>query len=194
VNALVAVTLSMISDWPTKLYNVVVLDPPWTYRVAHHTNKATNHYVTMPNCAIEALPVRDIMARESVALVWATCPCLHHAIYAIDCWGLHFRGVPFVWAKTRKDGRLMGAKGVSPNTVKPTTELVLAATIKRTGRGLPIMTQKLRQVVLAPCGKHSVKPQAVYDAIDELFGDEVSKIDMFARKLRPGWDVWGDEI
>jgi len=184
----------MISNWPTKSYNVVVLDPPWMYHSPSPRYGAHKHYQLMPNRDIEDLPVCDIMAIESVVLVWATCPLLHYAIRAIESWGLHFRGVPFVWAKTRKDGKLMGAKGVRPNTVKPTTELVLAATINETGRGLPIMTEKMRQVVLAPCGKHSEKPQAVYDAIDELFGDEVSKIDMFARKLRPGWDVWGNEV
>jgi N6-adenosine-specific RNA methylase IME4 len=43
-------------------------------------------------------------------------------------------------------------------------------------------------------GKHSVKPDAFRNDIDKLYGTEINKLEMFARKTSDGWDVWGDEV
>ena len=39
---------------------------------------------------------------------------------------------------------------------------------------------------------HSVKPQTLFDIID--MKAEGNKIELFARKPREGWDVWGNEV
>jgi N6-adenosine-specific RNA methylase IME4 len=39
--------------------------------------------------------------------------------------------------------------------------------------------------------KHSQKPDAFYEQLNRLNGN---KIDLFARKKRKGWDVWGNEV
>jgi len=46
-------------------------------------------------------------------------------------------------------------------------------------------------LVLAPRGKHSEKPQAAYDKIENI--SPGPRLELFARGARPGWDVWGDE-
>lgn len=38
---------------------------------------------------------------------------------------------------------------------------------------------------------HSAKTDEAYAALEEMFGD-VRRIDMFGRKPRPGWSVWGN--
>jgi site-specific DNA-methyltransferase (adenine-specific) len=40
---------------------------------------------------------------------------------------------------------------------------------------------------------HSRKPQLIRDRIVEMFGN-LPRIELFARKNTPGWDVWGNEV
>lgn len=40
---------------------------------------------------------------------------------------------------------------------------------------------------------HSYKPEEQYSKIEELFGD-VSRIELFARNTRPGWDSIGNGL
>jgi N6-adenosine-specific RNA methylase IME4 len=42
-------------------------------------------------------------------------------------------------------------------------------------------------------GKHSEKPAFLQQKLEELFPN-VPKLEMFARKPRDGWDVWGNEV
>ena len=47
-------------------------------------------------------------------------------------------------------------------------------------------------VIFAPRGKHSEKPGAFYQVIERGF-PEFSKIELFSRRARHGWDSWGFE-
>ncbi len=40
--------------------------------------------------------------------------------------------------------------------------------------------------------RHSQKPEEMYELIESLGID--SKIELFAREKRSGWDSWGDEL
>ena len=61
------------------------------------------------------------------------------------------------------------------------------------GRGLPSVRRDVRQVVVAPGGRHSEKPQEVHHRIEELYGPQ-RRIELFARRQAPGWDAVGDGI
>jgi N6-adenosine-specific RNA methylase IME4 len=41
---------------------------------------------------------------------------------------------------------------------------------------------------------HSRKPQLIRDKIVEMFGNELPKIELFARVKANGWDIWGNEL
>jgi N6-adenosine-specific RNA methylase IME4 len=41
--------------------------------------------------------------------------------------------------------------------------------------------------------EHSRKPDEAADALERLFGP-VSRIELFARRRRPGWEAWGNEL
>jgi N6-adenosine-specific RNA methylase IME4 len=139
------------------------------------------------------LPVGETLAPRGVLFLWAACPRLDAAIQCIERWGLHYRGVAFVWVKTRKDGGVIGAQGVRPSIVKPTTEMVLVASRVRTGRPMPLADESIAQVVLAPRREHSAKPDEVQSRIERMY-PHARRIELFARRLRQGWDAWGDEI
>jgi N6-adenosine-specific RNA methylase IME4 len=68
------------------------------------------------------------------------------------------------------------------------TEVSLLAT-----RGSPRrLSADVHQVVIAPVGEHSAKPDEVYKRIERLYPGPY--LELFARRERDGWTRWGNEI
>jgi N6-adenosine-specific RNA methylase IME4 len=176
-------------------YQILLIDPPWTY-YGDQTKwgAAAKFYPTLDDETISNLPVMNWLEPPGVVFLWATGPKLESAIWVIEEWGLFYRGVAFVWVKTKRDRVTpIGAQGVRPSIVKPTTEYVLAASTQKKGRPLPIADESVQQVVLAPKQEHSQKPETVQDRIEQLY-PTASKAELFARRHRTGWDCYGDEL
>lgn len=172
-------------------YDVVMADPPWHYHNGGHG--VEKFYRTMKDDQLLAFPIREIMHDRSVLFLWATSPRLDFAIRCITEWGLCYRGVAFVWLKTRVDGTPVGAQGVRPSIIKPTTEYVLAASMVERGRPLPLADEGVCQTIFEPKAEHSRKPDEVMRRIERLY-PTASRIELFARRRTRGWDSWGDEL
>lgn len=181
-------------NWPSQRYPVVLADPPWSYTGQQDKwGAAAKFYNLMDDEDIYQLPVGPLLANPGVLFLWATGPKLHIAIEAIKAWGLHYRGIAFVWVKTTKAGVPIAAQGVRPSIVKPLTEFVLAASHKAEGRPLPLADESVIQTIFSPKGEHSAKPIEVHERIERLYPD-LTKIELFARQRYGGWDAWGDEV
>jgi N6-adenosine-specific RNA methylase IME4 len=197
-------------------YKVIYADYPWKYAGDPLKDQAAGKHYACMNVAdmVAQFPLAKIMAKTSVAFIWATSPLLHDAIDLILSSGLYYRGVARVWVKTTKDGKIIHGQGVRPSIIKPTTEFLLAATkeppeeaefllaasTRRSGRPLPLLTESMGQVVLAPrpskadgTSIHSAKPAIFRDDLVKLFGD-VKRVELFARQEVAGWDCWGNQI
>jgi N6-adenosine-specific RNA methylase IME4 len=49
-------------------------------------------------------------------------------------------------------------------------------------------------VIVRRRGRHSEKPAAVFDIIRRMYKDrEYACLELFARRGRPGWAVWGNQ-
>jgi N6-adenosine-specific RNA methylase IME4 len=154
---------------------------------------AGKHYPLMSMEEICALPMRDLFRSKHGALfLWVTCPRANLGFDAIRAWGLHYRGIPFIWAKTNKKGELINGQGVPPTSTKPTTELCLLATLKPKGRPFPLLNSAMRQVVPHRRGEHSEKPAIIRDHIVSLYGDR-PRAELFARQSAVGWTAWGNQ-
>lgn len=79
----------------------------------------------MSDDALRSLPIHQLLHPHSVLFLWATSPKLDLAMRCLSDWGLAFRGIAFVWVKTKCTGEPIGAQGVGSSIVKPTTEFVL---------------------------------------------------------------------
>lgn len=176
---------------PIAKYDVVLADPPWSYYKSTHTHSVDNHYKTMTPDELKLFPWMDYVG--NTLFMWATSPKLEEAIALGTGIGLHFRGVSFVWVKTKKDGTLMGAMGVRPSIVKPTAEFVLAFSKAKRGRPLPLSSESIRNVVAAPVSTHSRKPDAVHERLEQMY-PTATKCELFARRTRVGWTTIGDEL
>ncbi len=179
-----------------KKYSIIYADPPWYYYGDPNKNAAAGkHYPLMKTEDIMELPVKNIAAKRSVCLLWATSPKLNDAIKVLEAWGFYYRGVHQVWVKVRKsDGKIINGQGIRPSFIKPLAEFLLIGATTPKGRTLPIKSESLPHVVLAPRGRHSEKPEIFRKYIVDLFGDDLPKIELFARKKVDGWDVWGNEV
>lgn len=184
----------MALAFPKSKYDIVFADCPWDYYGSGTKDAAARkHYDLMTQDELAVLPVRSIMNDKAALFLWATCPRLNYAIDMIERWGLHYRGVAYVWVKTNKAGKIIAGQGVPPTFTKPTTELLLAATTKPKGRMFPILNMAQGQVVLSPRGEHSEKPAIFHTQLEELCGKR-PRIELFARKKVTGWSAWGDEL
>jgi N6-adenosine-specific RNA methylase IME4 len=181
------------SDLPAGPFDVILADPPWAYYGRQDKwAAAAKFYATAPDSAIAALPIPDLLAPRGLLFLWATSPRLDAALACIGAWGLCYRGIAFVWVKTRADGQPIGAQGIRPSIVKPTTEFVVAASRVPRGRPMPLGDEAVAQVVMAPRRDHSRKPDEVVHRIERLY-PKARRLELFARTKRPGWQAWGNE-
>lgn len=175
-------------------YDVLICDPPWDYYGSPSKMAAAGKYYTlMKDDEIAALPVPDLLTKPAVLFMWTTSSALKRSIDIMSVWGLHFRGVAFVWVKTSREGKPIGAQGVRPSITKPLTEFVIVGATASKGRPLPLASEGVQQTVFAPRGLHSSKPEAVQDRIELLY-PAASKAELFARRGRKGWSCWGNEV
>lgn len=184
----------ILKEFPDKQYDVILADPPWNYYGDPNKDQAAGkHYNLLTTEEISEFPVETISKKHSILLLWTTSTKMEESIKVLKSWGFQYRGIAFVWVKTTKEGKIISGQGVRPTLVKPTTEFVIFGSKNRRGRPMRILSESVGQVITASRGKHSEKPEEVQDRIEELLGD-VTKIELFARRERKDWDVWGNEV
>lgn len=175
--------------FPNKKYSIIYADPPWTYNdtLGGNAKMGAMPYETMKQEEINDLPISDISEKNCVLFLWATMPKLHEALETIKAWGFTYKTCAFCWVKQNPVSKSIFA-GLG-RWVQGNAELCLLAT-----KGHPHRISKsVKQIVIAPRGRHSQKPDEVRDRIVELMGD-LPRIELFARETAPGWDSWGNEV
>jgi len=171
-------------------YNIIYADPPWSISATAQVPSGrpnSRPYVAMRMVDIFDLPVKDIAAKDSVLLLWATSPLIPEALYCMKSWGFEFKCFAFTWVKRNKksDGWFWGMGWWT----RSNPEFCLLGT-----RGNPKrVAANVHSVIDEPVGEHSKKPDIVRERIVELCGD-LPRIELFARSQHQGWDVFGNEV
>jgi len=172
-------------------YQTLLADPPWRFR--RRTGKGAPehgrlfHYPTLTVEDICRLPVQEVVAQDSVAFVWVPNALLTDGLEVLSAWGFKYRGM-LVWGKTTKAG-LVDPRGLGW-WFRQASEIVLVGS-----QGLGKLTEGARtqaNLVLAPKTRHSEKPEEFYEVIERCSPGPY--VELFARKHRPGWDAWGNEV
>ena len=176
-------------NFPSKKYNIIYADPPWSYRDNCNAGKrgASHKYKTQSIDWIKSLPVNDIAADDCALFIWVTMPQLPVVFDVISQWGFDYKTNAFTWVKKNKksDSWFWGMG----NWTRANPELCLLAT-----KGSPKrVSAAVHSVIASPIREHSQKPDETRKRIVELMGD-LPRIELFAREITPGWDVWGDEV
>jgi N6-adenosine-specific RNA methylase IME4 len=171
-----------------KRFGVICPDPPWKFEPYSDKGKqrsADRYYDTWTLERIKALPITELAAPDCALLLWAVWPALDDALEVITAWGFEYQTAGFVWVKQNPGGSLFMGMGYH---TRANTEPCLLAT-----RGKPPrLADDVHQVIMAPVGEHSAKPDEAYSRIRRLYPGPC--LELFARKPRDGWTTWGNEI
>ena len=166
---------------PTGRYRVGSIDPPWKH--PFRTDNAPP-YPPMTVEEIMALPVPDLFEKDACIWLWTTNYHLGEGIAkaVLDAWGFAPKAI-LTWVKTDHFGTGTWLRNV-------TEHCFFAA------RGNPVHTLTNETTALfAPAGTHSEKPDAFYAMVERLCpAPPGGYFDMFARKRRPNWVPYGDEV
>jgi N6-adenosine-specific RNA methylase IME4 len=165
---------------PSGPFRVIVADPPWNYdkRPNDYTKRENFDYPTMTLEEIKALPVGDLGAGESILWLWSTNAHLPNAFEVASAWGFTYRTL-LTWAKNKL--------GVGEWLRGQTEHCLLCVRGKA-----PVELTSQSTILYAPVTKHSEKPDAFYTLIESLCPG--SKVELFSRKKREGWQTWGSEV
>lgn len=174
-----------------KKYGVIVADPAWSYANAGCRGAAENEYPTMSVEDICALPVREMAADDCALFLWTTWPQLREGLDVIKAWGFDYiTGLPWIKIIGEPSRDLWGDLVITAQYgvgfwVRGCTEPLLIARkgdVKAaSGDLVGLLSENLR---------HSRKPENVYHIAERLPGPY---LEMFCRRPRAGWDVWGNE-
>jgi N6-adenosine-specific RNA methylase IME4 len=139
---------------------------------------ANHHYQLMSVEDIAALPVSQLTRDSAHLWLWVTNATLFAGRRVMDAWGFTYRAV-LTWVKpyygmgqylrTQTEHLLLGTKGRAPVRFK--------------GQG---------SWFYAPVQEHSHKPEEQYAIIERCSPGPY--LELFARRLRPGWQVWGNQV
>lgn len=167
----------------SRRYGVILADPEWpwdTWGEGGRDRCPENHYPTSPTDVIAARPVGNIAADDCVLFLWATGPRLPDALAVMAAWGFAYKshavwdkgeiGTGY-WFRSRHELLLVGVRGHVP---------------------CPAMGDQWESIIAAEGGAHSEKPDRFLELIEAYFPN-IPKIELNARRARPGWDMWGAE-
>jgi N6-adenosine-specific RNA methylase IME4 len=174
-----------ITALPDKKFGVIVTDPEWKDTVwSEETGMdrhAGNHYPTSDAAVIASRPVASIAARDCVLFMWTTNQHLRIALGVMEAWGFEYKSnycwaKPYIstgrWNRSRHELLLIGTRGKVP---------------------CPAPGEQWDSLIEAPKGEHSAKPACFLEMIEGYY-PTMPKIELNARRARPGWDAWGNEI
>jgi N6-adenosine-specific RNA methylase IME4 len=169
---------------PEGKYRCIVIDPPWPIKKIEREERPNQgielDYPVMTLDEIKALPIADLAASDGCHLyLWVTQKYLPFGLELIREWGFKYQCL-MTWRKN---------VGITPFSWMYDTEHVIFA---RCGN-LPLNQFGLRLSFDAKVNGHSVKPDTFFDD-RVVLASPGPRLEMFARKERAGFVVWGDEV
>lgn len=162
---------------------LTLADPPWRYEHVRTESRAIeNQYPTLETETICELVPRELFAEHAVLYLWAPPPKNAEGLRVIDAWGFTCRtGLVWVkdrigmgyWARQRHELLLVGTRGSPPP---------------------PAEAARPDSVIEAPRGRHSAKPESVYELLERAWPEwRGNRRELFQRAPRAGWLGWGNE-
>lgn len=166
-------------------YRCIVADPPWE-ETGGGGRGAQNHYEVADTASIIRAMVSAPCWRPATSAhlwLWVTDNFLADGLLVVRALGFRYVRTR-VWVKLNAQGDLAFGMG---QYARGAHELVLFGVRGR----CPALCRDLRSVCEAPVAEHSRKPDKFFAETERV--SPGPRLEMFARRARPGWDVWGNE-
>lgn len=187
------------------MYKTIALDPPWLERGGGKSKRgADRHYPLMPTPKIiEIVTLSEPVSRlaaDAHCWCWVTDNYLEDGLRLMKAMGFRYVRT-LVWVKVKRQAdaahdvlsKALGGTGLLSiglgQYLRGAHELALLGV--RGDAMVPATADRMPSVVFAPKAKHSEKPQAAFDVFERC--SPGPRVEMFARKARPGWEAWGNE-
>jgi N6-adenosine-specific RNA methylase IME4 len=174
-----------------KKYKTIVIDPPWKYgswgkgsKKALYKGAKTSipmPYSTMSIDEIKDLPIKNLASENCELYIWTTQKYLPYTFEIIRHWGFKYCQT-ITWCK-KPMGK--GQGGI----FCPTNEFLI---LSRLGKMPKVERIDSTWFQVKRQNKHSKKPEFFQDLIELV--SEPNRLEMFARRERDGWDVFGNEV
>jgi N6-adenosine-specific RNA methylase IME4 len=178
-----------------KKYKTILIDPPWKYGIwggnsgktesARAWNETGGNlplpYASMSIEEIGNLPISDLAETNCELYIWTTQKYLPITFPFLIKWGFKYCET-LSWCK---EPRGTGQGGL----FTPTNEFIIHGRIGKMPKKQRIDTTwwKVKRTNI-----HSKKPEFFQDIIETV--SDSPRLEMFARRYRVGWDVWGNEV
>lgn len=163
--------LSVVPD----VWTTIVIDPPWRYDNVATRGAAEDHYETMSQAELLDLDVPS--GDEAHLYLWVTNSFFEDGFELLRAWGFIYKTC-LTWCKPQIG---MG------NYFRSTTEHVLFGVKGR----LATLRNDVPTHFVSDRRRHSEKPDCFYDLAEACSPGPY--LEMFARRRRFGWHVWGAE-
>lgn len=172
-------------------FPTIVADPPWQFqnrtgKIAPE-HKRLRRYPTMGLEEIKALPVSSVVANKAHLYLWVPNALLPEGLAVMEAWGFKYK-TNIVWEKVRKDGGPDG-RGVG-FYFRNVTELLLFG-VKGTGNRTLQPARSQVNLIRTMKREHSRKPDEIFPLIEACSPGPY--LELFARGLRDGWTLWGNQ-
>lgn len=199
-------------------YNVLSIDCPWMFNdkldMSDVARGADSQYKTLSFEDLKSLKIKEISADDAICASWVPSSLLSEGLELLSVWGFRQVGT-VVWVKSKKDpfSDLKAQLKKNPEksleildsfdfnnslsfgmgrTFRQCHEIALIGVKGKIYQHLKNKSQ--RSVFYFKNEKHSKKPEILQDRLDLMFPDLSNKIELFARRIRPGWTCLGNEI
>jgi N6-adenosine-specific RNA methylase IME4 len=182
----------------------VVADPPWQYNsTGNHLRSTFDHrpksfdseantassnerYGSMSIRELKELNVGLVSDTNAHLYLWTTNSFMVEAHDLARAWGFEPKTI-LTWGKVKQDGTPSARMGYY---FRGATEHVVFAV---RGKQPLLVDRAVPNLLLLPrILQHSVKPEAFFDLVEEVSPGPY--LEMFARRDRPGWSHWGNEL
>lgn len=166
-------------------FKAIVADPPWSFgdMLPGKKRGAAKNYPCMNVAQIGGFDLPELDT-DAVLFLWRVAAMQGEALDVVAMWGFQPK-TEIVWYKQTKTGRPWFGMG---RWTRAAHETCIVAT-----RGKPVrLDASIRSVFTAQVGRHSEKPDEFFALVEKLCPGPY--VELFARKARPGWTCYGNEI
>lgn len=171
-------------------YKTIVIDPPWQYgkwgkaTPGHRPNSKIYDmpYNTMTIDEIKDMDIKKYADDDCELYLWTTQKYLPVAFDVLKAWGFKYCQT-LIWCKKPRG---TGQGGV----YCPTNEFLILGRIGKMPKVERIDSTWF--LIKRPHNSHSTKPEFFQDMIEKV--SQSPRLEMFARRQREGWYVWGNEV
>lgn len=167
-------------------FRTILIDPPWPQvNSGKRCRDKGSHgdkdlpYPTMSLAEILMLPIGALAAPDCHLWLWTTNQFLAEGILLMRAWGFKYLS-PIHMVKP---------SGVGNYFVQRTQTILMGYKERCVFEGKRYLPNLIE---VSGVSRHSEKPDRSYEYIESV--SQPDRLEMFARRRRPGWKVWGNEV